>query len=121
MKLRQALRYVPQNSLDQDQANQHPDKKAGLNLNIFAAVSGVFKGRSTKTTDTKKDGSSHSVENREEMGHVNGAGAANLKAVGDAHSHERYRKGIEAEQSQQHQQIDHLGLGAVEDAPKRKK
>jgi hypothetical protein len=81
----------------------------------------VFKGRSTKTTDTAKDGSSHSVENREGEGYVKGAGAGNLKAAGEAHSHERYRKGVEAEQ---HQQTDHLGLGdtaAIEDAPRRKK
>jgi hypothetical protein len=99
-------------------------KQAGLNLNIFAAVSGVFKSKSTKTTDTKKDGSSHSVENREEDGQFKGAGAGNLKAVGEAHSHERYRKGVEGEQMQEHQHIDHLGLGdmaAVEDVPKRKR
>jgi hypothetical protein len=55
---------------------------------------------------------------------MNGTGVANLKAAGEAHSHERYRKGVEGEQSQRHQQIDHLGLGdvgAIEDAPKRKK
>jgi hypothetical protein len=90
-------------------------------LNIFAAVSGVFKGRSTKTTDTAKDGSSHSVENREDESVINGISRGNLKAAGTAQSSEKYRKGVEAQQLQQREQIDHLGLGVIEDAPKRKK
>jgi hypothetical protein len=57
---------------------------------------------------------------------VNGVGHGTLNAVasGEAQSHERTRRMVEGKtqkQSQQQQQIDHLGLGAIEDAPGRKK
>lgn len=42
--------------------------QAGLNLNIFGALSGAFSSKSNKTTET--DGSS--VENREENASVSG-------------------------------------------------
>ena len=42
--------------------------KAGLNLNIFGALSGAFSSKSKKTTHRNKDGSSHEVEDRYEQG-----------------------------------------------------
>lgn len=72
--------------------------QAGLNLNIFGALSGVFSGKSK--TETAKDGSS--VEHRDDKAAVkgestrtvvvcrgvliflSGAGAGNLSAVGAA-------------------------------------
>lgn len=90
-------------------------------------MSGVFGGKSKKRTDTNPDGSSHSVEDREGVGHVNGVGHGTLNAVasGEAQSYERSRRTIEGKsqkQSQKQQQIDHLGLGgAIEDAPARRK
>ena len=55
--------------------------QAGLNLNIFGAISGVFSGRSKKTTDIAKDGSSKSVEHSEGQGAYKGAAAGTMKAV----------------------------------------
>jgi hypothetical protein len=55
--------------------------QAGLNLNIFGVFSGVFYGRSKKTTDTAKDGSSKSVEHSEGQGAIKGAGTGTMKAV----------------------------------------
>jgi hypothetical protein len=37
-------------------------KKAGLNLNVFGALSGAFSSSSKKTTHQNKDGSSEVVE-----------------------------------------------------------
>ncbi|KAM0723529.1 hypothetical protein Q7P37_000516 [Cladosporium fusiforme] len=59
-------------------------QKAGLNLNIFGALSGVFSGKSTKTTG--KDG--NSVEKRDDKAAMKGAGAGNLTAVGAADAEE---------------------------------
>ncbi|KAM0699334.1 hypothetical protein Q7P36_001381 [Cladosporium allicinum] len=53
---------------------------AGLNLNLFAALSGVFSGSSKK--ETAADGSS--VEHRNDNAGVKGAGAGNFSALGAA-------------------------------------
>ncbi|KAF4550058.1 Hypothetical protein D9617_19g103640 [Elsinoe fawcettii] len=81
---------------------------AGLNLNIFGAVSGIFSSKSRK--DTAKDGSS--VEHREENGRIKGAGHGNMQAAGAGDFHDReaaYR---------------HIPLGddnqRLEDAPQKK-
>lgn len=42
--------------------------EAGLNLNLFGALSGAFSSKSKKTTHTNKDGSSHAVEDRLDQG-----------------------------------------------------
>jgi len=92
-----------------------PHPKAGLNLNLFAAVSGVFGSKSKKTTDTDPDGSSHSVEDTEGVGHVKGAGGGNLKAAGSAQAndYQKKTKSVEQKQSQRQEQVesvDHLGI-----------
>ena len=59
--------------------------QAGLNLNVFGAVSGMFSSKSKK--DTAADGSS--VEHRDERAAVKGAGAGNMSAVGAAQGQAR--------------------------------
>jgi hypothetical protein len=86
-------------------------------LNIFAALSGVFSGKSKKTTDTNKDGSSHSVEHSTCNGRWKGAGTGTLNAVGESESsvQERHRIAAQQESMNQHQKIetaDHLGIEA---------
>jgi hypothetical protein len=105
------------------EAKASAEAKAGLNLNIFGAISGVFGGRSRKTTDTAADGSSHSVEEKEGIGAFKGRGAGTMTAVaeGKADVSERRTKMVEAEVKQERkkgkkavkeaQQVDHLGLG----------
>lgn len=44
------------------------DASAGLNLNLFGALSGAFTSKSRKTTHSNPDGSSMSVEDREDKG-----------------------------------------------------
>ncbi|KAF2671370.1 hypothetical protein BT63DRAFT_423577 [Microthyrium microscopicum] len=96
--------------------------QAGLNLNIFAALSGVFSGKKTKTTDRDADGKEHSVEHSVGHGKVRGAGHGTLNAVGRGEASERVKhtKTDERllEQSERHgtkqvessAQFDHLGL-----------
>ena len=97
--------------------------QAGLNLNLVGAISGAFSGKGKKTTDTKADGSSHSVEDTKGHGTMAGSGAGTLNAVGEgkANTHEKYRKTVEADESESKskgeskskavKQTDHLGLG----------
>lgn len=92
-------------------------------MNIFGALSGVFSGKSKKTTDTTADGSSKSVEHRHGKGHVDGAGGGTLSAIGEgtAQSQERYRMVEEGIQQQEQGQkrvgrtVDHLGIEGVPD------
>ncbi|EMC99438.1 hypothetical protein BAUCODRAFT_144865 [Baudoinia panamericana UAMH 10762] len=64
------------------------DASAGLNLNIFGALSGAFGSKSEK--ETAADGSS--VEQREERAKVKGAGAGDLDARGAASAEEKGRE-----------------------------
>ncbi|KAK8182284.1 hypothetical protein BC567DRAFT_219433 [Phyllosticta citribraziliensis] len=116
-------------------ANTAPHPQAGLNLNIFAALSGSMFSRSKKTTDTRPDGSSRSVETTDTAAQAQGRGAANMQAVAEARSDagKRYAKGQEAiensgdagptkkrieeakttkkkQKQVQAQQMDHLGI-----------
>jgi hypothetical protein len=69
----------------------------------------VFKGK--KTTDTNKDGSSHSVEHSD--GSWKGAGHGTLNAVGESESSVVERHRIAAKQEQQRiEKEDHLGIEA---------
>jgi hypothetical protein len=92
-----------------------------LNLNIFAAVTGVFSGKGKKTTDTMPDGSSHSEEEHTGKGKMRGAGAGTLNAVENSNSEfrERHRLTDEvtaAEKDTHVAKVDHLG---IEDGPKK--
>ncbi|KAF2433376.1 hypothetical protein EJ08DRAFT_647419 [Tothia fuscella] len=111
----QSKRDLEGRQIEEHESEASAKGEAGLNLNLSAAVSSVFGGKSKKTTDTAPDGSSHSVEDREGVGHVKGAGKGNLGVIGkgEAHSHERSRKiaeGKSQKQTQHQQQTDHLGL-----------
>ncbi|KAK8190807.1 hypothetical protein BKA81DRAFT_410071 [Phyllosticta paracitricarpa] len=107
------------------------EAKAGLNLNIFAALSGSMFSRSKKTTDTRADGSARSVETTDTAAQAQGRGAANMQAVAEARSDagKRYAKGQQAIENSgeggpmrgrvegkkkdmqvQKQQMDHLGI-----------
>jgi len=95
----------------------HCSSQAGLNLNIFGAISGVFSGRSRKVTDTAKDGSSKTTEHSSGEGAWKGAGHGTMNAVasGQADAKERHLK-AESESvtaSKQAKRVDHLGLGGL--------
>ncbi|KAM0707609.1 hypothetical protein Q7P35_004254 [Cladosporium inversicolor] len=67
-------------TIDSREHTTKASASAGLNLNIFGAVAGVFSGKSKK--ETAADGSS--VEHRDDKAAIKGAGAGNLNAVGAA-------------------------------------
>jgi len=96
---------------------QTKDSQAGLNLNLVAAVSGIFRGSKTKTTDTDENGKSHSVEHSKGHGTMHGTGDANVGLIGSgtATTRERHRITEEAMQSrgtrqERLEQVDHLGI-----------
>jgi hypothetical protein len=70
-------------------------------------VTGVFKGKKDKTTDTDEDGKSHSEENSRGRGYMTGSGVANLAAIGHGETThtERQRRTVEGTQ----EQFEHLG------------
>jgi hypothetical protein len=67
-KFHNVLFYVPSCHNAEFKAANHSTTKAGLNLNIFGALSGAFSFKSKKTTHTNADGSSEVVEEGEGRG-----------------------------------------------------
>ncbi|KAK5166902.1 uncharacterized protein LTR77_007631 [Saxophila tyrrhenica] len=63
-------------------------QQAGLNLNVFGALSGAFSSKSTK--ETEADGSSKEV--RQEQVSGSGAGAGNLNANAAASAEDKGRQ-----------------------------
>lgn len=99
------------------ETHTHCESQAGLNLNLFGAISGVFSGRSRKVTDTAKDGSSKTTEHSEGEGAFKGAGHGTMNAIaaGQAETKERHLK-AESERvtaSKEQKRVDHLGLGGL--------
>jgi hypothetical protein len=97
-----------------------------LNLNLFAAVSGIFSGKKKKETTIDESGKSHSVEHSTGHGKMKGAGAGTLSAIGagTASRKERHRitdetEAIEGTKQEQQKRVmaetDHLGI----DGPKK--
>ncbi|PSK54836.1 hypothetical protein B9Z65_3925 [Elsinoe australis] len=85
---KQVQRHEPQDDgyeIESYEKETKASASAGLNLNIFGAISGVFSSKSRK--DTAADGSS--VEHREEQGRVKGAGHGNMQAAGQGQLHDR--------------------------------
>ncbi|PNS14942.1 hypothetical protein CAC42_2171 [Sphaceloma murrayae] len=84
----QVHRHEPQDDgyeIESYEKETKASASAGLNLNIFAAFSGMFSSKTRK--DTAADGSS--VEHREEHGRVKGAGHGNMQAAGQGQLHDR--------------------------------
>ncbi|EDU49545.1 hypothetical protein PtrCC142_007218 [Pyrenophora tritici-repentis] len=91
---------------------------AGLNLNLFGALSGAFSSKKTKTTHNNADGSSVTHEESHDKAGANAAARANGSAYGAAHAQERSLKssqrGAVQEQGQGREvvskKVDHLGI-----------
>ncbi|KAF2260690.1 hypothetical protein CC78DRAFT_620088 [Lojkania enalia] len=92
---------------------------AGLNLNIFGAFSGALSSKSKKTTHTNPDGSSTSVEDRDDkaiaQGHAAGQGAAYASANATEHGKQQTAREIgqaqgQAKMVQGQKHVDHLGI-----------
>lgn len=83
--------------------------QAGLNLNVFAAFKGSMFSRSKKTTETKPDGSSHSVEHRETATVADGVAHGDLKMIGQGTVDGKTRE-VDAKDAKALQKVDHLGI-----------
>ncbi|KAF4543192.1 Membrane protein [Lasiodiplodia theobromae] len=136
--------YAPPQQVEAREQYARAEAKAGLNLNIFAALSGSMFQRKTKTTDTAADGSSRVVEQTDTAARGKGAAHGNLSAYGAARAEGRDRaigqestralaedgrqrkkalkeKGEEVgRKAKEAQVVDHLGIGAWEVEEERK-
>jgi hypothetical protein len=88
--------------------------QAGLKLNIFGSVSGVFAGRRRKVKETAADRTSQSVEQEEGAGWIKGSGAGTLDAVGQTTTTAKERHRLTDEKTEVRQKklerVDHLGI-----------
>ncbi|KAF1938160.1 hypothetical protein EJ02DRAFT_437342 [Clathrospora elynae] len=119
----------------QQQQNQHAgsnevqehhasaNASAGLNLNLFGALSGALSSKSKKTTYQNADGSSTTTEDRHDQAGANGVAAGQGKAYATGKAQERSLKSSERGVGQEVSQgkksvvkgsktVDHLGLEA---------
>ncbi|KAL5414282.1 hypothetical protein PMIN06_009375 [Paraphaeosphaeria minitans] len=93
---------------------------AGLNLNLFGALSGAMSSAKRKETHTAPNGSSHTVEDTHDKaaaaGHAAGQGSAFAKgSAQDGAKHEKRREVAQTQEqgklvSGQRQRVDHLGI-----------
>ncbi|KAF1984866.1 hypothetical protein K402DRAFT_395235 [Aulographum hederae CBS 113979] len=98
----QQLRNV---QIEESEKKASASAQAGLNLNLFGAISGVFAGKSKKTTDTDANGKSHSVEDSQGVAHAKGAGGGTLNAIGSAKA-----DSMERERKLEGESVDFLGI-----------
>ncbi|KAF2181097.1 hypothetical protein K469DRAFT_590407 [Zopfia rhizophila CBS 207.26] len=108
-----------QRDVETQEHHASANASAGLSLNLFGALSGVFSSKSRKTTHSNPDGSSHSVEDRHEQGVAHGyaAGQGTAYAQGNAVENGKKQKSREIGEGQQQtrqikgtKQVDHLGI-----------
>ncbi|KAL1801291.1 hypothetical protein ACET3X_001633 [Alternaria dauci] len=89
---------------------------AGLNLNIFGALSGAFSSKQKKTTHQNADGSSTTTEDRHDKGMANAAAGGRGSAFAAANAQQSSLKakesgvGQESKQGKSVKQVDHLGI-----------
>ncbi|KAF2680890.1 hypothetical protein K458DRAFT_372967 [Lentithecium fluviatile CBS 122367] len=116
----QQLQSQHQYARDTETQEHHAsaNASAGLNLNLFGALSGAFSSKSKKTTHTNPDGSSLSVEDRQDQGAANAAAQGHGTAYAAGNTTESAKKqksreiGQGAQQAKQIQgrKVDHLGI-----------
>ncbi|KAF1349791.1 hypothetical protein BDV97DRAFT_398596 [Delphinella strobiligena] len=73
---------------EEKEASVSGSASAGLNLNVFGALSGAFSGKSSKQQEN--DGSS--VERKENSQHISGVGMGSLNAAGAANAEAKSRQ-----------------------------
>ncbi|KAI4660788.1 uncharacterized protein J4E79_005356 [Alternaria viburni] len=89
---------------------------AGLNLNLFGALSGAFSSKQKKTTHQNADGSSTTEEDKHDKGSASAAvgGRGSAYAAGNAQQSSLKAKesGMAQEQKQgkKVEKVDHLGI-----------
>ncbi|KAH8636873.1 hypothetical protein IG631_08708 [Alternaria alternata] len=92
---------------------------AGLNLNIFGALSGAFSSKQKKTTHQNADGSSTTTEDKHDkaqpgMANAAAGGRGSAFAAGNAQQSSLKAKesgvGQESKQGKSVKQVDHLGI-----------
>ncbi|KAI7373026.1 hypothetical protein KC336_g20505 [Hortaea werneckii] len=75
-------------SMEASEQSASASASAGLNLNLVGAVTGMLSSKSKK--EEQPDGSS--VEHKDEQGHIKGAGAGNMQALGSANAESKDRR-----------------------------
>ncbi|KAF1976924.1 hypothetical protein BU23DRAFT_15586 [Bimuria novae-zelandiae CBS 107.79] len=93
-------------------------EQAGLNLNLFAALSGAFTSTKRKETHTAPDGSKHSIEDTHDKASGHAAGTGTAYAQGATHDSAKREKAREIGQARsqgkikasQTHRVDHLGI-----------
>jgi hypothetical protein len=67
---KQQVQQSSQHAHDVETQEHHAsaNASAGLNLNLFGALSGAFSSKSKKTTQQNADGSSETVEDKHDQG-----------------------------------------------------
>jgi hypothetical protein len=67
---KQQVQQSSQHAHDVETQEHHAsaNASAGLNLNVFGALSGAFSSKSKKTTHQNADGSSEMVEDKQDQG-----------------------------------------------------
>jgi len=90
----------PSKRVEEHEYEANASAKAGLSLNVFSAFSGIFSGKSKKTTDTDADGKEHSKEHRQESGKYKKATDMSLKTQNEAQSSTKQRHKITEEYDQ---------------------
>lgn len=99
-----AQRLQPSRQVESREHHASASAKAGLNLNIFGVFSGALSSKSKKTTYSNPDGSSRSVEERNEAAQGCGQAALSGAAYAQAEAQERKRA------QRQVERVDHLGI-----------
>jgi len=92
-----------------------------INLNIFAAMSGVFSGWSKKKTETDADGKTHETEDKHEQSRVRSAQHTTMNVVNTASSSRKARHRITEEGTAEENHgkaIEGESQHAIEDAKK---
>ena len=88
--------------------------QAGLKLNIFGSLTGVFAGRRRKVTEKSAGGTLQSLEQEQSVGWIQGAGTGTLDAEGQTTTTARERHRLTDEKREVRQKkletLDHLGI-----------
>ncbi|KAF2825370.1 hypothetical protein CC86DRAFT_42547 [Ophiobolus disseminans] len=115
------VQHSSQSARDVETQEHHAsaNASAGLNLNLFGALSGAFSSKSKKTTHENADGSKETVEDKHDQAAANaaarGQGAAYAQAGAQEHSLKAKERGVvqeagQAKRVEGKKVVDHLGL-----------
>ena len=121
MKRAQQLRYATHNHCDQLRFRLLTSLKsvltisqAGLKLNIFGSLTGVFAGRRRKVTEQSASGTLQSIEHEQTAGWIQGDATGTMEAEAQTTTTVKERHRLTDEKREVRQKkletVDHLGI-----------